>query len=53
MSLDLSIENWWNDLDIDEQNVLIEMAYKMTGEDFSLHGIIINNDGKYVNRGDK
>lgn len=45
--LSLTIEHWWNDLDLDEQSVLIEMIYKMNGEDFREFGVMIKND-KYV-----
>ena len=45
--LDLSTESWWNELDLDEQNILINMLYRMNGEDFTEFGVKIEND-KYV-----
>ena len=41
-------ESWWNDLSMDEQNVLIEMLYKMNGEDFRQFGVKINDKDKYI-----
>ena len=47
--LDLSVENWWRELDMNEQNLLITMLYNMNGEDFRVFGVEIDETGdKYI-----
>ena len=46
--ISLTVENWWNELDIDEQNTLIEMTFNMNGEDFREFGVEIDENDKYV-----
>jgi len=49
MKLNLTIENWWRELTLDEQNTLIEMLFNMGGEDFREFGVKIDENDKYVN----
>ena len=45
--LSLTGESWWNDLTMNEQNLLINMLFNMNSEDFIAYVDEIKND-KYV-----